>query len=224
MNKLVLSLILTTLIILSGSGIKLSGQNVRLIGTDICSDGYNSSTLLTLTNTNPDKIYALFRDGQHLSARQYNPGTASAALDLGEYSEPGVYIVVEFEQSAFNQKHDPQQGSKVPGQVTISREPEIFIRKQDKEREIASGALFNYTPEADMDDVDFYWEASVTRGELTDFEKEGSGDISLTPKLAGADPAEIMFSVTPVAPDYKGGCTGRTIQLKVKVIAPEQPE
>ncbi len=200
---------------------KLMAQDIRLTGTDICSDGYNQSTVITLTDTGPDKIYSLFRDDQYLSSRHYNPGTSPAPLELGEYAEPGVYTVVEFEQSTFNQKRNPQHGRQIPGQVTISREPEIFIRKQHKELEITSGALFNYTPEADMEDVEFFWSASVTQGKLKDFEKEGRSNISLTPELAGTDQAEVVFQITPVAPDYKGGCTGRPVEIKVTIISSE---
>ncbi len=203
---------------------KLMARDIRLIGTDICSDGYSQSTVITLTDTSPDKIYSLFRDNQYLSSRQYNPGTTPAALELGEYAEPGVYTVVEFEQSAFNQKHDPRGGRQIPGKVTISREPEIFIRQKHKELEITSGTLFNYTPEANMEDVEFFWAASVTKGKLKDFEKEGRSNISLTPELAGTDQAEVVFQITPVAPDYKGGCTGRAVELKVKIISSKESE
>ncbi len=214
-------LVLTLLIIVSAMGARIAAQDTRLIGTDICSDGYNNSTVISLMDLRPNNIYTLFRNDQYLSSRQYNPGTTRATLELGEYSEPGVYTVVEFDQSAFNQKHDPQQGRKIPGKVIISREPEILIRKQHKETQITSGSLFNYMPEADMDDVDFHWTASVAKGKVKDFEKEGRGDISLTLELADNNPAEVVFYITPIAPQYLGGCAGQTAEINVLVKSSE---
>ncbi len=210
-------LVLVVLMLVSGMGSGIAAQDTRLIGTDICSDGHNNSTVISLMDLRPDKIYSLFRDGQYLSSRQYNPGTTRATLELGEYSEPGVYSVVEFDLSAFNQKNDPQQGRKVPGQVTIYREPEIFIRKQHKETQITSGALFNYIPEANIDDTNFFWTALVTQGKVKDFEKEGRNDISLTLELADNNPAEVVFYITPVAPQHLGACNGQTAEIKVRV-------
>lgn len=198
---------------------KLMARDVRLTGTDICSDGYSQSTVITLTDTHPEKTYSLFRDDQYLSSRQYNPGTTPAPLELGDYSEPGVYTVLEFAASEFNQKHNPHYGRQIPGKGTILREPEIFIRQKHKEPEITSGTLFYYVPEADMEDVEFFWSASVTKGKLKDFEKKGRSSISITPVLAsGSDNAEMVFHITPVAPDYKGGCAGKTAELKIKII------
>ena len=210
-------LVLVVLMLVSGMGTGLAAQDTRLIGTDICSDGHNNSTVISLMDLRPDKIYSLFRDGQYLSSRQYNPGTTRATLELGEYSEPGIYTVVEFDQSAFNQKNDPHQGRNVPGQVTISREPELLIRKQHKETQITSGSLFNYMPEADMDDVEFIWTASVTQGKVKEFEKEGRNDISLTLELADDKPAVVVFRITPIAPQNMGACAGQTAEITVWV-------
>lgn len=202
---------------LIGTCTKLSAQDIRLVGTNICSDGYSNSTVISLSDTYPDKIYALFRDGQRLSARQYNPGTRPSPLDLGAYSEPGVYTVVEFEPAEFNRSNNQNNGRQIPGKVIISREPEIYIREKDKEQEIISGSLFEYTPTANMENVEFMWTAAIIQGKLKHLEKEGKNNIVFTPELSGSKKAEVIFVITPIAPIHEGGCAGKSIELKIKV-------
>jgi hypothetical protein len=189
-------------------------QNIRLTGTDICSDG-TLTTEIRLSDADPDAFYALFCDEQRLSLRQISSGIKPNPINFGEFSQPGVYTVVQYPNNS-NDMNNPNKGTLISGKVHIKPVPKIFIPNEPMQ--VKSGETFIYRPKADMSDATFTWTASVAEGKLKKFETNGNGNIALNFEIIGEKSAKVIFSITPVAPDFKGGCMGTTHDLTLWVL------
>lgn len=194
-------------------------QNITLIGSDICTDG-TISTEIGLSDTDPNAFYALFCNEQRVSLRQLNSGRKPNPISFGEFAQPGVYTVVQFSANS-NDFKNPANGKLISGKIHIKPIPKIFL--QDKPIQVKSGEIFSYTPKSDINDANFIWSATVAEGKLKRFDANGKGHIALPLINTGDKPAKVLFSITPVAPDYLGGCTG-TVQQLIVLIEVNEPK
>ncbi len=202
------ALTLAFLFVMSGA----NAQNIYLTGTDICTDG-TQSTEIGITDSDPAKHYALFRDGIQLMMFQQYSDQDTNPITFGTFSEPGIYRVYQFERHGSNM--NPNDGIAIGDQVHIKPMPVMFI--PDEPITTQSGNTFNYEPKADIRDATFTWTATVAGGKVKKFNNRGRGDISMKLELDGDKPSQVVFSITPIAPDHLGGCMGHTRDLIVNI-------
>jgi len=186
------------------------GQSYQLTGADLCSDG-SQSTTISLSDSDPAKYYALFRDNQLLAIQQCASGTSPNQILFGNFSEPGVYTAAEF--NSFKSDVTPSDGKAIAGQVRINRVPLIYIT--NKPLVAKSGERFLYQPISSIKESEFTWTAKVVEGKPAKFDKNGKGLIDLTFALTDGKPAKVIFSITPIAPSSSGGCMGDPGDLTV---------
>ncbi len=201
------ALTLAFLFVMSGA----NAQSIYLTGTDICTDG-TQSTEIGITDSDPDAFYALFRDGERISLRQHNSGTTPNPISFGEFAHPGFYTVVEFSDYTKDLKN-PNDGIQIAGHVHIKQIPELFIQREPLV--VKSGEVFKYEPKADLNNTSFIWTASVDKGKVVKFDDRGKGTIEMKFTLKDEKTAQVVFSITPVAPDDLGGCIGKSQELVV---------
>jgi hypothetical protein len=186
-------------------------QQYTLIGTSICSDG-SQSTHVGLSDSDPAKMYALYRDGHFIEVKSYNSGKKPNLLDFGNYSEPGKYTVVEFSGANPDFKKS-ENGRKISGSVSINRIPVLNVPKKF---ETTSGKPLNYQPKASVNGCTFKWTARLDAGAATGFKKNGSGImITDTIVLQGKQPACVIYTLTPYSPEYLGSCVGNSQELVI---------
>ena len=200
------------LIILNGcfAGQRIYSQQYSLIGSDICSDGTHS-THIGLSDSDPAKFYALYRDGKFLEVKSQNSEKKPNALDFGSYSESGKYTVIEFSRTNLD-FNKPENGRKINGNVSINKLPVAYVPKK---LEVRSGAPLNYQPKANVEGCTFKWTARLDAGAATGFKKSGAGMIADTILLQGQKPACVIYSITPYSPEYLGTCMGNIQELVV---------
>jgi hypothetical protein len=186
-------------------------QEYKIIGSDICSDGSHSANI-SLSDSDPGKLYALYRDGELLEVRSVNTGKTPNLLAFGNYSDFGKYTVVEFNTQAGTDFKDPGNGRKIPGGISIYRQPEVYISKKI---EVRSGTPVNFQPKGSMQGSIFRWTARLEKGKAEGYNKSGEGIINDKIELQGNEPACIIYAITPYGPDELGGCKGNTRELIV---------
>jgi hypothetical protein len=190
-----------------------NGQNIYLTGTDICTDG-TQSTEIGITDAKPDVYYALFRDGERISLRQLNSEASPNPISFGDFSQPGKYTVIEYDDYNSDLR-SPNEGRQVTGQINIKPMPVLLIK--DDPIIIKSGETFSYEPRADLKDVLFTWTAGVVEGKIKKIDDRGKGEISVMLEVIDEKPAKVIFSITPVAEDHIGGCIGSTRDLIINI-------
>jgi hypothetical protein len=188
-------------------------QEYKIIGSDICSDGSQSANII-LSDSDPGKLYALYRNGELLEVRSANTGKTPNLLAFGNYSDFGKYTVVEFNTTTGINFKDPANGRELPGSINIYKKPDVLISKK---LEIRSGTPLNFQPRGTVNGSIFRWTARTDKGKAEGFSKTGEGIITDKINLLGADPACIIYAITPYGPDELGGCKGNTRELIVWV-------
>lgn len=192
------------------SGQRIYSQHYSLIGSDICSDG-SQSTHISLSDSDPAKFYALYRDSELFEVKKHNSKKTPNVLDFDSYSEPGKYTVVEF--SGTNPDFEkPGNGRKISGSVSIYRLPFVYVPKKLEAR---SGSPLNYQPKASIDGCTFKWTTRLDAGTATGFRKNGTGMITDTIVLKGTQHACVIYLITPYSPEYLGSCMGNSQELVV---------
>jgi hypothetical protein len=189
-----------------------NAQSIFLTGTDICTDG-TQSTEIGITDSDPTKHYALFRDGLQLMMFQQHSDQETNPITFGTFSEPGIYRVFQFDRHGSNM--NPNNGIAIGEKIHIKPMPVLLV--SDEPITTQSGMFFTYEPKSDIRDASYSWTATVTRGKMKKFTDRGRGDINQKLELEGEKPAQIVFSITPVAPDHLGGCMGDTSDIIVNI-------
>lgn len=204
--------LLMLLVTLGGclAGQRIYSQQYSLIGTDICSDG-SQSTHISLSDSDPALFYALYRDGQFLEVKSHNSGKTPNLLDFGSYSNPGKYTVIEFSRTNMDFKK-PENGRKIKGSVSINSIPVIYVPKK---LEVRSGSPLNCQPKASVEGCTFKWTTRLDAGTAAGFRKSGEGMITDTIVLKGTQPACVIYLITPYSPEYLGSCMGNSQELVV---------
>ena len=187
-------------------------QQYSLIGTDICSDG-SQTTTISLSGFDPQKMYAIYRDGKFIKAIYPETTEGKDRGTFGSFKNYGTYTAVEFLRSG--NPGDPESGKKINGSVTIFRKPKISLPEK---LEIKSGNALKFQPQTDLEGCTFKWNAKLESGKAVGFHKTGQGLIcdTLTLQNKNKDTAAcIIYSITPISPGRLGSCTGQAVDLIV---------
>lgn len=200
--------LLTTLLILTGISVK--GQ-YSIIGSNICADG-NQTTRITLTDYGPSNLYALFKDGQLMEAKQMAKDAGS--LYFSNVQEVGEYKVYEFSSNNASSL-DPANGNELGGSVSVYPVPYL---EQPNPITLKSGASLNFMPKANIPGTTVNWFAKKVSGQVEGFTKNGNGPVEDTLTNKGTVKACIIYTLFPQGPAEKGGCQGEAIELKVWVL------
>jgi hypothetical protein len=213
-NKQTMKQTLTILLFILGSCLlsqRIYSQQYKLIGSDICSDG-TQSTHISLSDSDPLKFYALYRDGELTEVKKHNSKKTPNVLDFGNYSEPGKYTAVEF-SGANPEFEKPEKGRKINGSVNINKVPVLYVAKKFETR---SGSPLNYQPKASIEGCTFKWTARLDAGNATGFKKSGAGlMITDTIVVQGKQLASVVYTIIPYSPDHLGSCMGNNQELVV---------
>jgi hypothetical protein len=205
---------LTILLFILGSSLlsqRIWSQQYKLIGADICSDG-SQSTHISLSDSDPVKFYALYRDGRFLEVKSHKSGTTPNNIDFGNYSETGKYTVIEFSRENLDFEK-PEKGRKISGSVSINSVPILYVPKKLEAR---SGSPLNCQPKASVNGCTYKWTARLDAGAATGFRKSGEGImITDTLILQGKQTATVVYTITPYSPEYLGSCMGNSQELVV---------
>jgi hypothetical protein len=188
-------------------------QEYKIIGSDICSDGSQSANI-SLSDSDPGKLYALYRNGELLEVRSANTGKTPNLLAFSNYSDFGKYTVVEFKTTAGINFKDPGNGRELPGSLNIYKKPDVLISKKI---EIRSGMSLSFQPHGTVNGTIFRWTAHIEKGQAEGFSKTGEGIITDKINLQGNEPACIIYAITPYGPDELGVCMGNARELIVWV-------
>jgi hypothetical protein len=204
--------LLMVVVILGGcfTGQRIYSQQYLLIGSDICSDG-SQSTHIGLSDSDPAKFYALYRDSNFLEVKSHNTGKTPNVLEFGNYSEPGKYTVVEFPRTNTDFAK-PEKGRKISGSVSINSLPVAYVPAK---LDVRSGTPLNFQPKASVEGCTYKWTAYLKEGAATGFKKNGAGTITDTILLQGKQPACVIYLITPYSPEYLGSCMGNSKELVV---------
>jgi hypothetical protein len=202
-------LILILLFSISLHGVELLAQQRSVVGSSICSDG-NQTTTISLAAPDPQKIYSLFLDGGFIASKYPTKTTDSKPIDFGSFKDFGTYTVVEFIKTGIPDQ--PETGKKINGSVSIFRQPIVLV--PDKVN-IKSGKAVSVQPRADIAGCTIKWIAKLETGKLTGFQKMGEGNISDTLTLMNNDPACVIYSITAYSSEKMGSCAGQPKEFRV---------
>jgi hypothetical protein len=207
-----ISRIILIIFIIAGifPGHHLQAQQYFLTGTDLCSNG-SQSTNIGLTDSDPAKMYAIYRDDQLLAVRTINTAKSPNPLDFGQFSEPGKYTVVEFTEGNPDYKH-PEKGRSISGTISINSIPVLDVPEK---MEIKSGDPYKYQPHANINGCRFKWTTRLESGKAGGYIKSGEGMIADKVVLTGNKPVCIIYLITPFSPANLGSCMGNTTELTV---------
>jgi hypothetical protein len=207
-----ISRVILIIFIVAGSipGHGVHAQQYFLTGTDLCSNGAQS-TSIGLSDSDPSKMYALYRDDQLLAVRTINTAKVPNPLDFGKFSETGKYTVVEFPEGNLDYRH-PEKGRKINGMISINSIPVLDVPEK---MEIKSGVQFSYQPHANIDGCRYKWTTRLESGKTTGYVKSGEGMIADKIVLTGNKPVRIIYLITPFSPGNLGSCMGNTCELTV---------
>ena len=206
-------LILLLLYFLSPRLQPLMAQKITLVGSNICSDG-TQSVSIGLSDSDPKKVYALYRDDQMIQVRSINTETSPNPLNFGNMSQPGTYTVSEFAGGS-NDYSKASSGKIIKGSVSIFGIPVLTVPKK---LEIKSGSAISFQPKADKEGCIYNWTARIDKGKVKGFKKTGEGMITDKPELEGSEPACIIYSITPMRSSREGACVGNTVDLIVWIM------
>jgi hypothetical protein len=207
--------VVLTLVVAAGmfAGKGLTAQEIYVTGTDLCSDG-TQSTRIGLNDSDPAKMYAIYRDGKFTGVRSVNTERKPNPLDFGEFSETGKYTVVEFPMANLD-IHHPEKGRALKGSVTINRMPDVKLPDQ---LEVKSGQALNFTPRVTIEGCTFTWTSRPGSGKVTGNKKSGNGPLTDTLLLQEATAASVIYTITPVSPAHLGSCKGTPRELVVRIL------
>lgn len=207
--------LISMILIIAGyaAGCDLHAQQHLITGTDLCSDGAQS-TNIGLADSDPSKMYAIYRDGQFLAVRTINDSKSPNPLDFGAFSETGKYTIVEFSNDNADFRH-PEKGRTIQGAISIYKKP---VMEVPQKVEIKSGELFTFQPVADIRGCSFRWTARLKSGKAAGFKKSGEGMVSDSIVLHDSNPVSMSYLITPYSPEHLGTCTGNTVEMTVWII------
>jgi hypothetical protein len=197
------------LILSCGVGFNVLAQVEDLMGSDICADGQQSTTI-GIAGSSEKKYYALYRNDELFQVRQSGVTGKNQMLSFGTFKEVGTYTAASFEE--VKEGFPAKLGTPVKGKITISPVPVMYMGDTLK---IKSGDIFNYAPRADLPGTTFTWTTSVVKGKVSGLGKKGNNAINDTILLNDNNNACIIYSITPHSPDQFGSCSGLTRDLVV---------
>ena len=87
--------ILLVIFVGSFTGQRIFSQEYLLIGSDICSDG-SQSTHISLSDSDPANFYALYRDGQFLEVKSLNSEKGLTYLFSAVTQNPENILLLSF--------------------------------------------------------------------------------------------------------------------------------